>query len=78
MSTLSEIAANHAKAAKPLDAESAISKAPCSLHSNDCNDSNDEHDQVPPYAIAALSDLAGQPIRIRADSDFNVQLCGQH
>ncbi|MCI8210646.1 hypothetical protein AUC61_14000 [Pseudomonas sp. S25] len=56
MSTLSEIAANHAKAAKPLDAESAISKVPCSLPSNDCRDSNDEHDQVAPYAIAALTE----------------------
>ncbi len=75
MSTLSEIAANHAKAAKPLDAESAVSKASCPQPSDN---SNDDQDEVPPYALAAISELAGQPIRIRADSDFNVQLCGQH
>lgn len=56
MSTLSEIAANHAKAAKTLDAESAMLKALCSPPSPS-GDMAATHiqQQVPPHTIAAIN-----------------------
>ncbi|MCQ2993996.1 hypothetical protein K3169_13455 [Pseudomonas phytophila] len=55
MSTLSEIAANHAKAIKTLDAESAMLKALCSPTPPAGEASSDKAQQVPPHTISAIN-----------------------
>lgn len=55
MSTLSEIAANHAKAVKTRDAESAMLKALCSPALPVGEAATDTTQQVPPHTIAAIN-----------------------
>lgn len=77
MSTLSEIAANHAKAAKTLDAESILLKALCIPTSHICDTPANAHSgQVPPHATATIDErLAGQ--RMYARTEGRIQHCGQ-
>jgi hypothetical protein len=77
VSTLSEIAANHAKAAKTLDAESTLLKALCNPPSQTCDTpANDHLMQVPPHAIATIGEhLPGQRMYVRTEG--GMQHCGQ-
>ncbi|WP_095093956.1 hypothetical protein [Pseudomonas sp. Irchel 3A5] len=54
MSTLSEIAANHAKAIRTLDAESAMLKALCAPALPTDEAATDSTQQMPPHTIAAI------------------------
>jgi hypothetical protein len=77
VSTLSEIAANHAKAAKTLDAESTLLKALGTPPSQICDTPAADHrGQMPPHAIATIDKrLPGQRMYVRTEG--GMQYCGQ-
>lgn len=61
MSTLSEIAANHANAAKALQAQAAASREPCATVSRPCEPAFDRPaapstEQMTPYTFVATGE----------------------